>query len=103
MSPVLSPVYCVPYISCLKCHCYFSVRLRVPYITFDLCRFIYKDSIEGINADNIIELYYAANKYEVVRLKEICAQKVKEVISMEKIGDFLEMVCNVVFSRSCHC
>ena len=48
-------------------------------------------------------MYYAANKYEVVRLKELCAGEVKKWVSMEKIGDFLEMVGAVSYwSRSSH-
>ncbi|GAU99417.1 hypothetical protein RvY_10426-2 [Ramazzottius varieornatus] len=56
-----------------------------------ILEFIYRDSSDGINQDSIIEMYRLADKYDIGPLKKLCAQKVKDCISMEKLGEFLEL------------
>ncbi|GAV06289.1 hypothetical protein RvY_16303-2 [Ramazzottius varieornatus] len=69
-----------------------EVTDTMPDIFKLMTRFIYKDSTGDIDASNLIDLYYAANIYDIVRLKEICADKVKDLNSMYMPDDFLMMM-----------
>ncbi|GAV03369.1 hypothetical protein RvY_13800-4 [Ramazzottius varieornatus] len=57
-----------------------------------MLKFVYSDDTAGINVRNLIDMYGVAHKYDIIPLKKFCADQVKNCISMETVGEFLEMV-----------
>ncbi|GAV03368.1 hypothetical protein RvY_13800-2 [Ramazzottius varieornatus] len=56
-----------------------------------MLKFVYSDDTAGINVRNLIDMYGVAHKYDIIPLKKFCADQVKNCISMETVGEFLEM------------
>ncbi|KAF8777738.1 Kelch-like protein 23 like protein [Argiope bruennichi] len=50
---------------------------------------LYKDALENIEWDSVIELYYAADKYQVERLKHLCCYYLAENVDCDKVCDVL--------------
>ncbi|XP_055943623.1 uncharacterized protein LOC129974876 [Argiope bruennichi] len=50
---------------------------------------LYKDALENIEWDSVIELYYAADKYQVERLKHLCCYYLAENVDCDRVCDVL--------------
>ncbi|GFQ77949.1 protein roadkill [Trichonephila clavata] len=61
-----------------------------------LLMYLYSGKVELLNYDSVVKLYAATDKYEVISLKEFCAQYLKETLSSSN-------VCEILILADMHC
>ncbi|GBN74159.1 Speckle-type POZ protein [Araneus ventricosus] len=58
-------------------------------IVQQLLLFLYSDSIENLQWESAIQLYYAADKYEIGKLKEVCSSFLVENLTPTNVVELL--------------
>lgn len=56
--------------------------------------YIYSGKVQSMDQDCMLGLYYAADKYNVVLLKEDCAEFIKKSLSSSNICDVIQLALN---------
>lgn len=65
-----------------------------PQVMEQFLFYIYSGKVQNLNQDSVLGLYYAADKYDVVLLKENCASFIKKSLSPSNICDVIQFALN---------